>query len=180
MWSQDSEDLYGTGNPGAHRGCMLSSIGGTIRLGELGPGGAIRHALKVNLNGGDDYYYGSTGGFRWPATTADSGASGAYRGSVPALRMGSLLALPPSIDVNAMGLETDAAKIVAHAFQDYGGYTVDDAAWSVYALSTEYSPSGKVDTEFQSAWGLPIGPASRELPMARDIGRILATLGGVQ
>src|SRR5436189_283622 len=179
MWSQQNEDLLGTGNSGAHGGSMLSSIGGTIRLGELVPGGAIRHALKVNLNGGDDYYYGNTGGFRWPATTADSGASGAYRGSVPALRMGSLLALPPSIDVNAMGLETDAAKIVAHAFQDYGGYTVDDAAWSVYALSTEYSPSGKVDTEFQSAWGFPISPASRDVPWARDMDRIFGALGVV-
>src|SRR5437879_6186069 len=142
MWSQQNEDLLGTGNSGAHGGSMLSSIGGTIRLGELVPGGAIRHALKVNLNGGDDYYYGNTGGFRWPATTADSGASGAYRGSVPALRMGSLLALPPSIDVNAMGLETDAAKIVAPAFQDYGGYTVDAAAWSVSPRSSADDPPG--------------------------------------
>ncbi len=179
MWSQQNEDLLGTGNSGAHGGSMLSSLGGTIRLGELVPGGAIRHALKVNLNGGDDYYYGNTQGFRWPATTADSGASGAYRGSVPALRMGSLLALPPSVDVNAMGLETNAAKIVAHAFQDYGGYTVDDAAWSVYALSTEYSPSGKVDTEFQSAWGFPISPAARDVPWARDMDRIFGALGVV-
>src|SRR5438309_6531444 len=180
MWSQQNEDLLGTGNSGAHGGSMLSSLGGTIRLGELVPGGAIRHALKVNLYGNDDYYYdGSTHGYRWPATTADGYASGAYHGSIPALRMGSLLALPPSIDVNAMGLETDAAKIVAHAFQDYGGYTVDDAAWSVYALSTEYSPSGKVDTEFQSAWGFPISPASRDVPWARDMDRIFGALGVV-
>ncbi|HEX9244831.1 MAG TPA: hypothetical protein VGA35_01600, partial [bacterium] len=180
MWSQQNEDLLGTGNSGAHGGSMLSSLGGTIRLGELVPGGAIRHALKVNLYGNDDYYYdGSTHGYRWPATTADGYASGAYHGSVPALRMGSLLALPPSIDVNAMGLETDAAKILAHAFQDYGGYTVDDTAWSVYALSTEYSPSGKVDTEFQSAWGFPISPASRAVPWARDMDRIFGALSVV-
>src|SRR5438093_1043903 len=82
-------------------------------------------------------------------------------------------------DLLATGLETDAAKIVAHAFQDYGGYTVDDAAWSVYALSTEYSPSGKVDTEFQSAWGFPISPASRDVPWARDMDRIFGALGVV-
>src|SRR6266705_1414390 len=180
MWSQQNEDLLGTGNSGAHGGAMLSSLGGTIRLGELVPGGAIRHALKVNLYGNDDYYYdGSTHGYRWPATTADGYASGAYHGSVPALRMGSLLALPPSIDVNAMGLETNAAKIVAHAFQDYGGYTVDDTAWSVYALSTEYSPSGKVDTEFQNAWNFTIIPASRDVPWARDMDRIFGALAVV-
>jgi len=180
MWSQQNEDLLGTGNSGAHGGSMLSSLGGTIRIGELVPGGAIRHAMKVNLYGAEDYFYDSvTHGYRWPATTSDSGASGGYRGSTPALRMGSLLALPSSIDVNSLGLETEAAKIVAHAFQDYGGYTVDDAAWSVYALSTEYSPSGKVDTEFQSAWGFPISPAARDVPWARDMDRIFGALNVV-
>lgn len=42
-------DLYGKGIEGAHGASGLSSIGGTIRLGELVAGGAIRHALKVNL-----------------------------------------------------------------------------------------------------------------------------------
>ncbi|HEX9566748.1 MAG TPA: hypothetical protein VGA48_04045 [Thermoplasmata archaeon] len=178
MWSQHNEDLFGTGNSGAHGGSMLSSLGGVIRLGELVPGGTIRHALKVNLFGRDNYYTGF-GSFRWPATTADGCAPGCYGGSVPALRMGSLLALPPSIDVNSMGLETDAAKILAHTFQDYGAYTVDDAAWSVYAVATEYSPSGKVDDEFTTAWGFPISPASRDVPWARDMDRIFGALNVV-
>src|SRR5437867_8660335 len=178
MWSQHNEDLYGTGNSGAHGGSMLSSLGGVIRLGELVPGGTIRHALKVNLFGADDYYTGY-GSYRWPATTADGCAPGCYGGSVPALRMGSLLALPPSIDVNSMGLETNASKILAHTFQDYGGYTVDDAAWSVYAIATEYSPSGKVDDEFTTAWGFPISPLSRDVPWARDMDRIFGALNVV-
>jgi len=177
-WYQEKEDLLKTGNSGAHGGSMLSSLGGVIRLGELVPGGTIRHALKVNLFGADNYYSGS-GGYRWPATTADGCAPGCYGGSVPALRMGSLLALPPSVDVNSMGLETDAAKILAHAFQDYGGYTVDDTAWSVYAVATEYSPSGKVDDEFGAAWGFPISPASRDVPWARDMDRIFGALNVV-
>src|SRR6266571_3603246 len=177
-WYQEKEDLFGTGNSGAHGGSMLSSLGGVIRLGELVPGGMIRHALKVNLLGADNYYSGS-GGYRWPATTADGCAPGCYGGSVPALRMGSLLALPPSVNVNSMGLETDAAKILAHAFQDYGAYTVDDTAWSVYAIATEYSPSGKVDDEFGAAWGFPISPASRDVPWARDMDRIFGALNVV-
>jgi hypothetical protein len=177
-WYQENEDLLRTGNSGAHGGSMLSSLGGVIRLGELVPGGAIHHALKVNLLGADNYYSGS-GGYRWPATTADGCAPGCYGGSVPALRMGSLLALPPSFDVNAMGLETEPAKILAHAFQDYGAYTVDDAAWSVYAVATEYSPSGKVDDEFGTAWGFPISPASRDVPWARDMDRIFGALAVV-
>src|SRR2546425_312353 len=127
-WDHGKEDLFGTGNSGAHGGSMLSSLGGVIRLGELVPGGAIHHALKVNLLGADNYYSGS-GGYRWPATTADGCAPGCYGGSVPALRMGSLLALPPSIDVNAMGLETgEPAKILAHAFQDFGPDSVPPVA----------------------------------------------------
>jgi len=177
-WYKENEDLFLTGNSGAHGGSMLSSLGGVIRLGELVPGGTIRHAMKVNLLGADNYYSGS-GGYRWPATTADGCAPGCYGGSVPALRMGSLLALPASIDVNSMGLETDAAKILAHAFQDYGAYTVDDAAWSVYAIATEYSPSGKVDDEFAAAWGFSMSPASRDVPWARDMDRIFGALNVV-
>src|SRR5207245_1016740 len=178
-WYQEKEDLFKTGNSGAHGGSMLSSLGGVIRLGELVPGGTIRHALKVNLLGADNHYSGS-GGYRWPATTADGCAPGCYGGSVPALRMGSLLALPPSVDVNAMGLETgEPAKILAHAFQDYGAYTVDDAAWSVSAVATEDRPSGKVDDEFGAAWNFTISPSTRDVPWARDMDRIFGALAVV-
>src|SRR5437667_10312758 len=119
MWSQQNEDLYGTGNSGAHGGSMLSSLGGVIRLGELVPGGTIRHALKVNLFGADDYYTG-LGSFRWPATTADGCAPGCYGGSVPPPRMGSLLAPPPSIDLNSRWLETNASKTHAPTIPDDG------------------------------------------------------------
>ena len=78
-WDHEKEDLFKTGNSGAHGGSMLSSLGGVIRLGELVPGGTIRHALKVNLLGADNYYSGS-GGYRWPATTADGCAPAATAG----------------------------------------------------------------------------------------------------
>src|SRR5207245_5938543 len=49
-WFQKAEQLDGTGFSGGHGGSKLSSIGGTIRLGELVPGGMIRHAMEVNLD----------------------------------------------------------------------------------------------------------------------------------
>src|SRR5207244_5690045 len=101
-WYQEKEDLFGTGNSGAHGGSMLSSLGGVIRLGELVPGGMIRHALKVNLLGADNYYSGS-GGYRWPATTADGCAPGCYGGSMPATGRGCLLAAPPARLVASLG-----------------------------------------------------------------------------
>ncbi len=176
-WSQENETLFGTGNSGGHGGSMLSSIGGTIRLGELVPGGAIHHAMKVNLHGAENYYYDNvTQGFRWPATTADSYASGSFHGTLPALREGSLLALPPSLDVNGMGLETEPAKILARAFQDYGAYAVDDTAWSTYAICTERSPAGRVDSEFETNWGFPINEPSLDAPWSRDMNRIFGAL----
>lgn len=180
MWYNENEDLYGLGVSGGHGGSMLSSIGGTIRLGELVPGGVIRHALKVNLYGHDDYFYDSTTkGYRWPATTADSYASGVYGGTVPALRMGSLLALPPGLNVSAMGLETQPAHILAQAFQDYGAYTVDDTGWSVYAIETEFSPNGHVEDEFQQVWGFSMTPSSKNTAWARDMDRIFGNLSVV-
>src|SRR2546426_3301204 len=120
MWSQHDEDLLKTGNSGAHGGSMLSSLGGVIRLGELVPGGTIRHALKVNLFGRDNYYTGSgSGSFRWPATTADGCAPGCYGGAGPPPRMGSLLPPPPSLHVNAMGLETAPAENLPPPLPDH-------------------------------------------------------------
>jgi len=177
MWSQSTEDLYGTGFSGAHGGSMLSSIGGTIRLGELAPGGAIRHAMKLNMDSVN--FYNGSGGYRWPATTADSGYKGFYNGSIPAVRMGSLLALPKATDVNNMSLETEPAKILARAFQDYGAYIADTAGWSVYGIDTEYSPSGDVLVEFQNDWGFPLWEDSKDTPWARDMDRIFGNLSVV-
>ena len=177
MWWYIQNDLYGTGVDGGHGGSMLSSLGGTIRLGELVPDGSIRHALKVNLYGAANYYYDSaTHGYRWPAKQADSCASSCYGGTNPALRMGSLLAIPASTDINSMGLETQPALMLAKAFQDYGAYVVDDTAWPVYGIETEFSPQGRVEDEFQAAWGFAIDPASTNVPWARDMARIFGAV----
>jgi hypothetical protein len=89
--------------------------------------------------------------------------------------MGSLLALPPSIDINNMSLETEPDKIIAKAFQDYGAYIVDDPYWDVTAFITEFSPQGRVIDEFESMWGMPMevgGPSSTNA-WSRDVARII-------
>ena len=180
MWWSVTNDLYGTGIDGGHGGSGLSSLGGTIRLGELVPGGVIRHVMKINLYGLANYYYdGTTHGYRWPASQADGCASSCYGGTTPALRMGSLLAIPASVNVDSLGLETGPAKILAKALQDYGAYTVDDTAWSVYAITTEFSPAGRVDDEFNRAWGFPINPSTKTVPWARDMDRLFGALNVV-
>jgi hypothetical protein len=110
----------------------LVSIGGMIRAGELtSPAGApISHALKVQLvhptlycNNSD-----STKGYRWPARSADSGACTAgsprrYEGTNPHVEMGSLLAMLPSYNCNA--LQTEPGRKICNALRTYGGYVSD-------------------------------------------------------
>src|SRR5881409_2577475 len=180
MWWTLSNDLYGTGVDGGHGGSRLSRLGGTIRLGELVPGGVIRHVMKVNVYGLNNYYYdGTTQGYRWPASQADGCAATCYGGTVPALRMGSLLTIPASVNIDNLGLETEPAKILARAFQDYGAYVVDDTAWSVYAIETEFGPQGRVEDEFSAAWGFPISAAAKGVPWARDMDRLFGALNVV-
>lgn len=177
----DEVDLRGPGFYGAHGGSRLSCIGGTLRVGELVPGaGPIRHALKVNLYAARNLYYDAeTGGYRWPAKSADRYAARVYgtRGKpVMECRMGALLALPGGMDLDSIRLETQPARKLAQAFQDYGAYVVDDTAWDVYALVTEWGPAGRVQDEFARAWGFPINPAARDTPWARDMDRIFTNL----
>src|SRR5256884_8624279 len=57
MWSQQNEDLLGTGNSGAHGGSLLSSLGGARRLRGVVAGGGVRPALKVKPYGAEGYFF---------------------------------------------------------------------------------------------------------------------------
>jgi hypothetical protein len=148
------EDIYGLGITGGHGGSGLSSIGGTIRQGELLPStGAIRHVLKINVYA-HRYLYHQPPGYRWPAVRSDDYAFKAdnpdrYGGDNSALVMGALLAIPPTIKAVDLGLKTDPAKKLFYALQDYGAYIVDDTAWDAYAICIENG----VESEFEQAYG---------------------------
>ncbi len=172
-------DLYGEGITGAHGGSGLSAVGGTLRLGELDDeNDTIKHALKVNLFANENLFYDEeTKGFRWPALRADSYAADQYYTErvgpiVKACRMGALLAIPTSISLEGLNLETIPALILARAFQQYGAYIVDDTAWDVYAIVTEWSPSGRFTDEFEKAWGFPFDEGNKDTPWSRDIKKI--------
>lgn len=159
--SSDDDIKTGDGIHGAHGGSGMSSLGGTIRMGELVPGGVIRHVLKLNLYAKKYLYYDasdSTPGHRWPAPRADGYAGDpshpcSYGGTVSELQMGALLALRTDFDID--GLQTQPAKIIARALINYGGYVVDDTCWDVYALETEWGADGRVIDEFEQVWGFP-------------------------
>ncbi|MCU1373656.1 MAG: hypothetical protein JWO68_942 [Actinomycetia bacterium] len=109
-------DLYGPGvGQGGVRAYGGSAIGGLIRTWELDQG-AIGHAIAIAIDG-DQLGQGPV----WPATAEDGDAATSYTGNVP---MGTLAAIPPSVDVDGLGL-TATGRAVAHALQDYGAYVVD-------------------------------------------------------
>jgi len=173
-----SDNLYGNGILGAHGGSGLSSLGGTIRLNQLVPGGEIRHVLKVNVDAAANLF--PSPGFVWPAIRHDSCAPGCYGGSVPALEMGSLLAIPSSVNLTTLGLQTAPGRMLAWTLQNYGAYIADNTTRSVFSIETELSPAGSVVTQFQQTWGYALqAPAGSGTPWSHDINVILAHLAVV-
>lgn len=130
-----AQSLLADGIAGCHGGSGMSGIGGTIREGELTGPEPIRHALKFSLPCTTSCS-AEGGGFRWPATKADSGYEGKYGGENPEVHMGSLLALPPDTDLSGIS-EPDTRK-VAEALMTYGGYVVDE---------TGGAPEGSFDVQ---------------------------------
>lgn len=176
-------DIYGDGIYGSHGGSGLSAIGGTLRLHELTPtSGPIRHALKINLFANKNIYYDRpTRGYRWPARQSDGYAASAYYKdrtyeSVPACRMGALLAIPPSITVESLELETRPAATIAQALQDYGGYVADDTAWDVFTFCIEWSPEGRFREVFKENWGFDCFQVNADTPWVRDMQKIFSVL----
>jgi hypothetical protein len=177
--------ITGDGMYGAHGGSGLSAIGGTLRSHELTPAsGPIRHALKINLFAAKNLYWDAeTKGYRWPARTADGYAhdrnpSGTGYGVrrdtgtylvVKECRMGALLALPPTIMINKLGLKTQPAKIIARALQDYGAYVVDDTAWDTHAFVMEWSPTSRFRDEFRKNWGFSFNTWNKDSDWKKDM-----------
>lgn len=193
-------DLYSTGITGGHGGSGLSSIGGSLRVGELRPGQqGPKHALKLNVYARQflykppqktpaNYSTGGVGGaYRWPATTADSywansttgyGAnSNAVNNANQHMCMGALLAIPSTTDINTLGLVTEPGKQLAWTLQNYGAYIVDDTASPAYTFSVEDGPNGSKETEFQNDFGFAL--AQRKIDgtnWVHDIQKLMTAL----
>jgi hypothetical protein len=178
-------DIYGDGRTGAHGGSKLSSLGGSIRVGELRPGQqGPRHALKTSLFEKMFYYNCSVKSdcFRWPASNADAGAIDNY-GTITnnqnqAMKMGALLAIPPSININNIGLESEPGRQIAWTLQNYGAYIVDSNGGPAYYLNVEDGPDGSKPAEFESDYeGLSMRARVRDnTKWTRDLQRIFPLL----
>ena len=136
-WRTPDVNIYGSGIRGGHGGSGMSSIGGSIRRGELTSSQPIRHALKINLWAQRYLYYSSSNpGYRWPSDRADSYAANQYKGTNPKLVMGTLLAIPPVVTEKSLDLQTPAGRKLFQALQNYGGYA-DDMSPTLQPLWTQ-------------------------------------------
>lgn len=182
----DDEDIYGQGITGAHGGSGLSSLGGTLRLGELRPAqGNIgpKHVLKCNVHARTALFNATTfdQAYRWPATTCDGYAREVYgvdnNNTNFAMRMGALLAIPANVDINSLGLETQPAKQLAWTLQNYGTYIVDDTSSPGFMWAVEVSPDGDFRTQFRDDWGYAFEQRNiDDTPWVRDTRRLVAQL----
>lgn len=143
--------IRGSGDFGSHGGSALSAIGGTLRLGEISSTLPIRHALKILVTASRYLYYNRSTdrGFRWPALrndnyAASSPAVGGYGGSNIELQMGSLLAIPRTVNVDLLPLTTQAGRKIARALQDYGAYIADDAFEDAFYIVAERGVAAEV------------------------------------
>lgn len=188
------EDLYGAGTTGAHGGSRLSTLGGTLRIGELRPNTPPpRHALKIDVDTRVVFPKCSRTDkslpacFRWPAISADSQADKdtAYSYGKLAqsnvsmhMSMGALLALPKDLRIEDLQLETNVAKQLAWTLQNYGAYIVDSSGGPNYFFGVETGPAGNFTDQFARDWGFNFDQYNKNGTSAwvRDIQRIIVKL----
>jgi hypothetical protein len=166
-------DLYGPGvGEGGVRAYGGSAIGGLLRSWELQQG-AVRHALALAIDA-DQLGRGPV----WPATAEDGNAASSYSGNVP---MGTLAAIPASVDVTKLGLSATGVA-VARALQDYGAYVVDRSGCTCLyaepstpraAVSALRKDVAKLRSLLRvvtnSSEAQPGGPGSRRAPLAPEL-----------
>jgi peptidoglycan hydrolase-like protein with peptidoglycan-binding domain len=140
-------DLRSDGLQDGVRAYGGSAFGGLIRAHELSAG-EIPHAIALGISN-----HQLELGPVWPATRQDGNAASTYSGLNP---MGTLAAIPPSVDVTSLGLSREGLML-AQALQRYGGYVVDRAGAFV-------------------AYVEPSAPTAHVDALRRDIGKIRAEL----
>jgi hypothetical protein len=150
-----------------------------------------KHVLKITVPLRQVGYKPPTGSqaHRWPATAHDGiwnhptegyGTFGTALGNGnntnSQMVMGSLLAIPGSVDIDALGLETTPGWQLAWTFQNYGAYIVDNGGIHLN-IAVERGTNGDFETQFASDWGLTFfNTYSANTAWTRDVGRIWQAL----
>lgn len=138
--------INGDGLTGGH-GAARIGHGGVLRGTDL-TDTDILHVLDILAN--PDYLSRSNGGYRWPALAADanyanSSSAGYYAGSVPSMRMGSLVTIPQDYDLSA--LDAFHQKL-GRCLKTFGAYILDITAWDAWALAVDSNYSSNYTALF--------------------------------
>ena len=162
--------IRGDGLDGGGQGASgMSALGGTIRIGELVGPHPIRHAIKINPFAERYCFYSKdVPGFRWPAKTADDYAPSKYKGTNPAVVMGSLLAIRPNVTPQSLGIRSPPGRKLFFALQNYGAYFTEDAAWDTWDLIVERD----AELEFEKAYRVSM----KSEPWRDEINRMMQAL----
>ncbi len=124
-------DLYGPGISDQYIGACAyggSCSAGLIRKGEMAKG--IHHALRMSLTP-TTMNWSAPGGKHqvWPASSADT--NGNYPGTGN-IYIGSLMAIPASVDISKIAKPGTSLYNLAKALQDYGAYVTDAGYENIY------------------------------------------------
>ncbi len=130
----------GVGADNGRRASMIENYAGVLRDTDISSG-TIDHALAITVPGSM-----LAQAFTGPALAFDSSSSG-YTGTLP---MGAHLALPSSLSLASLGLETSLGTELAVAAQDYGVFVVDRGGSGVSVL-VQNSPTSAALANWSSA-----------------------------
>ena len=124
------------------RATGYSLLGGLVRQYDLNQG-RIAHAIAMAIS----TRQANAGATRnvWPAYFSDGGVG--YEGSIP---LGALFAIPQNVNLDSIGLTTREGRMLARAFQEFGGYVSDTAGPStnVIAYVETGVPQAQIDGLF--------------------------------
>lgn len=180
----DGRDAHGLdvrradGLTGYGRASGLPALGGLLLPGELD--GGVRHPVAVVLPAP---VLSKSPHFVWPARSADGTADITYQGADPALAMGTLLAIPRSVDVGALPWSTRQGRNLAKAAQRYGMYVVDVHGGGDFvqlALDTQAARDDLGMTIDATSGRMAVDPARFDAPaFDRDVAQIFSLVAAV-
>jgi hypothetical protein len=153
----------------ASRASGASALGGLVRAGELTNG--IKHALAITVGAAQMNRYGGSGkGYKWPAIMTDADQS--EWGTTGNVYYGTLLAIPASVNLDAIQWNTVQGKNIAKALQLYGAYVVDGMSGGPKAVfKMEYSARAEMPSQSSGT------PFKLDLIQARRLLRVIGNNG---
>lgn len=149
-WTARDCNIINPYGDGRDAGASASDIAGSglgLYTWELDPdAGPIRKACGITLNAQTSPAQ-LKAQFVWPAKHIDASCGGGYACDGP-IPYGTLVALPPSVNINSLGLTPLGLRLAA-MLRDYGWYAVDNGGRN---MRTDQSVPTSVQTDMRNSF----------------------------